>query len=81
MMADIPAHTYQATFEPNKEWSEFYASAPEIFRYWKRVSDKYDCMRYVKLRHQMTRAAWNDERSKWEIEVRIRSKRERVNET
>lgn len=52
-MTDIPAHTYQATFEPNKEWSEFYASAPEIHRYWKRVADKFGCGKYIKLKQQV----------------------------
>ncbi|KAJ5321431.1 hypothetical protein N7476_004433 [Penicillium atrosanguineum] len=67
---DIPAHTYQATFEPNKDWSQFYASAPEIHRYWKRVVDKYGCMKYIKLKQQVSEAAWNEHSSKWEIQVK-----------
>ncbi|RJE26343.1 monooxygenase [Aspergillus sclerotialis] len=66
---DIPAHTYQATFEPNKEWSTFYASAPEIHKYWKRVVDKYGCMEYVKLKHQVTEAVWHDGKGKWQLKV------------
>lgn len=67
---DIPAHTYQATFEPNKEWSTFYASAPEIHRYWKRVADKYGCMKYIKLKQQVSEAAWDEQDSKWRLQVR-----------
>ncbi|KKK14524.1 hypothetical protein P175DRAFT_0534625 [Aspergillus ochraceoroseus IBT 24754] len=67
---DIPAHTYQATFEPNKEWSTFYAAAPEIHRYWKRVVDKYGCMKYVKLKHQVIGAVWDNAKSKWQLEVK-----------
>lgn len=66
---DIPAHTYQASFEPNKEWSTFYAAAPEIHQYWKRVVAKYGCMKYVKLQHQVTEAAWDDEKKKWQLKV------------
>ncbi|KAE8159352.1 hypothetical protein BDV40DRAFT_303306 [Aspergillus tamarii] len=66
---DIPAHTYQATFEPNKEWSTFYASAPEIHQYWKRVAHKYDCMKYVKLKHEVSEAVWDEQKSKWQLQI------------
>ncbi|OOO03846.1 Heterokaryon incompatibility [Aspergillus oryzae] len=38
---DIPAHVYQATFESNPNWSEFYASSKEILQYWKDIVAKY----------------------------------------
>ncbi|KAJ5754168.1 uncharacterized protein N7511_008321 [Penicillium nucicola] len=66
---DIPAHTYQATFEPNKEWSTFYARAPEIHQYWKRVVDKYGCMRYIKLKQQISEAEWDEQNSKWKLQI------------
>ncbi|KAJ5825359.1 hypothetical protein N7474_002497 [Penicillium riverlandense] len=66
---DIPAHTYQATFEPNKEWSQFYASAPEIHRYWKRVALKYGCLKYMKLKQKVSEAIWDDGLSKWCLKV------------
>lgn len=69
LIEDIPAHTYQATFEPNKEWSQFYATAPEIHRYWKRIVDKYGCMNYIQLKQQVSKAAWDDECCKWRLEV------------
>lgn len=69
MFADIPAHTYQATFEPNKEWSTFYAAAPEIHAYWKRVAEKYGCMKFVKLKQQIIEAVWDESKSKWQLKV------------
>ncbi|KAH2961837.1 hypothetical protein KXV49_006337 [Aspergillus fumigatus] len=66
---DIPAHTYQATFEPNKEWSTFYAAAPEIHAYWKRVAEKYGCMKYIKLKQAVVEAVWDDSKSKWQLKV------------
>lgn len=68
---DIPAHTYQATFEPNKEWSTFYASAPEIYQYWKRVANKYGCGKYIKFKQQVVEAVWNETKSKWQLQVSI----------
>lgn len=69
-LLDIPAHTYQATFEPNKEWSTFYASAPEIHRYWKGVVKKYGCMKYIKLKQQVSALEWDEESFKWKLQVR-----------
>ncbi|CBF78087.1 hypothetical protein AN8757.2 [Aspergillus nidulans FGSC A4] len=67
---DIPAHTYQATFEPNKEWSTFYAAAPEIHKYWKHVSAKYGCEKYIKFKHRVVSATWDNDRSKWTLQVK-----------
>ncbi|KAJ5542821.1 hypothetical protein N7535_005245 [Penicillium sp. DV-2018c] len=68
-IGDIPAHTYQATFEPNKEWSKFYAEAPEILQYWKHVAKKYGCMEYIKLKQQVTTAIWDENRSGWHLKI------------
>jgi hypothetical protein len=67
---DIPAHTYQATFEPNYTWSRFYASAPEIHQYWKKVAAKYDCMKYIKLQQKVVEARWSELSSQWDLKVR-----------
>ncbi|KAL3460586.1 hypothetical protein BJX64DRAFT_262573 [Aspergillus heterothallicus] len=67
---DIPAHTYQATFEPNKEWSTFYAAAPEIHKYWKRVSTKYGCEQHIKFKHQVVGATWDAAACKWTLQVK-----------
>ncbi|KAJ5143319.1 uncharacterized protein N7515_002106 [Penicillium bovifimosum] len=66
---DIPAHTYQATFEPNKEWSSFYAEAPEILQYWKHVAEKYGCMKYINLGQRVTTAIWDEDRSSWHLKI------------
>lgn len=70
LAADIPAHTYQATFEPNKEWSTFYAAAPEIHKYWKHVVDKYGCMKHIKFNRQVCEAVWSEEDAKWKLQVK-----------
>jgi hypothetical protein len=67
---DIPAHTYQATFEPNHAWSRFYASSAEIHQYWKNVAIKYDCFKYIKLRQKVVEASWNEGSSQWNLKVR-----------
>lgn len=66
---DIPAHTYQLTFEPNHEWPQFYAKATDIYKYWKKVADKYGCMKYIKLQHQVVEARWVADELKWNLKV------------
>jgi cation diffusion facilitator CzcD-associated flavoprotein CzcO len=45
---DIPAHSYQLSFESSLAWTQFYAGAPEILKYWQRVADKYNIRKYMK---------------------------------
>ena len=62
---DIPAHSYQLSFESNVEWSKFYAGAPEILEYWRKVADKYDIRKYMKFNQKCIEARWNEETCKW----------------
>lgn len=64
---DIPAHSYQLSFESKTDWSQFYATQPEILDYWQRVADKYDVRRFMKFRHRCTGATWNEATSKWHV--------------
>lgn len=38
---DVPAHAYTYSFEPNPEWSKFFADGEEIHQYFERVHKKY----------------------------------------
>lgn len=69
--ADIPAHVYQLSFESNPEWSSFYASAPEILEYWKKVVAKYDVRKYMKLGHEAREARWDEENRKWRVKLQV----------
>ena len=64
---DIPAHCYQLSFEANPSWSSFYAQAPEILDYWKRVANKYRCRKYMKLGYKAVEAKWDERFSKWKV--------------
>ncbi|CAI7654807.1 unnamed protein product [Penicillium pancosmium] len=66
---DIPAPVYQATFEPNPNWSEFYASSQEILQYWKGIVAKYGAGKYMKLSHKVIEARFNDVESKWHVKI------------
>ncbi|OCK73333.1 FAD/NAD-P-binding domain-containing protein [Lepidopterella palustris CBS 459.81] len=65
---DIPSVIYQYTWEP-KIWSKYYSDAPEILEYFKSVVDKYNLRKYIKLRHRIDRAEWDEKRAKWIVSV------------
>jgi len=44
-----PAHAYTYPFEPNPEWSNFYAGAAEILQYFQNFAKKYELNKYIKL--------------------------------
>lgn len=66
---DIPANVYQSTFSPNTQWSEIFAKGAEIRDYWQATARKHNVYQYVKLRHRVDDASWDDSNSKWDLKV------------
>ncbi|RGP81373.1 hypothetical protein FLONG3_517 [Fusarium longipes] len=66
---DVPAHIYTFPFEPNPSWSQFYASGPEIWRYIKSTSEKYQLEEPVIFNSQVVSSVWDDEDGKWRLEI------------
>ncbi|KAI4635546.1 uncharacterized protein J4E87_000498 [Alternaria ethzedia] len=67
---DIPSHVYQATYSPNTQWSEIFARGAEIRDYWQAQAKKHDVYKFVRLRHRVDEAEWDDAQSKWRVTVR-----------
>ncbi|GAA6060117.1 hypothetical protein JCM10212_003525 [Sporobolomyces blumeae] len=67
LCCDIPAHCYSLTFAPNYNWSRFYAPGPEIRQYLEDVAAKYRLDRFIRYRHKLTRAEWNEESGQWTL--------------
>ncbi|KAJ0314548.1 hypothetical protein Brms1b_006701 [Colletotrichum noveboracense] len=67
---DVPAHVYQATFDPNTQWTEQFAQGAEIRDYWKGLSRKYDVYKYLQLSQQVEGLNWVDSQAVWQITVR-----------
>lgn len=66
---DVPAHIYTFPFEPNPNWSAFYASGGEILDYFKKTVAKYQLDRDVKCGHRVSHAQWNEESGKWNLKL------------
>ena len=68
---DIQSLDYQYSFDPELEeewqWSEKYATQPEILRYLQHVADRYDLRRDIRFETRVAAATWDDEASLWRI--------------
>ncbi|RGP60874.1 hypothetical protein FSPOR_10375 [Fusarium sporotrichioides] len=66
---DVPAHIYTFAFEPNPDWSSFYASGPEIWSYIKRTTERYNLDERVQLNSRVISSIWDQSRGKWVLEI------------
>ncbi|CRK16029.1 hypothetical protein BN1723_002208 [Verticillium longisporum] len=67
---DVPAHVYQATFDPNTQWSEQFAQGAEIRDYWQGLAKKYDLYKFLQLSQRVEGLNWDDVKSEWQMSVR-----------
>jgi cation diffusion facilitator CzcD-associated flavoprotein CzcO len=66
---DVPSHSYQFSWRPNHEWSNFFSPAKEIGDYLGRVCDEEGMRGTIKTRHRVAAATWNEERGVWELRI------------
>lgn len=52
------------------QWSSFYAPGAEIRRYLEDVVSKNNLMNYIKLKHELLAAHWDDGTGKWHLKLR-----------
>ncbi|OQV04641.1 hypothetical protein CLAIMM_09494 [Cladophialophora immunda] len=69
VQCDVAAHLYAFPFDPNTEWSKFYASGEEIFEYITRTVKKWNLDRDVQLNTKVVGAYWLDDSGKWKLLV------------
>ncbi|OAG43817.1 hypothetical protein AYO21_02044 [Fonsecaea monophora] len=55
------------TFEPNPNWTHFYAHGAEIQGYFQAFARKYDLERYIRLNSRVQSTVWDDELGVWKI--------------
>ena len=68
---DIQTIDYSYTFDPELEsawqWSEKYATQPEILRYLGFVADRYDLRRDIRFGTKITAATWDEAAERWRL--------------
>jgi cation diffusion facilitator CzcD-associated flavoprotein CzcO len=68
LACDIPSCYYSYSFEPNPDWSRYYAPGAEIQSYLERVADRYGLRGHIRFHTEVERARF--ERGRWRIEAR-----------
>jgi cation diffusion facilitator CzcD-associated flavoprotein CzcO len=62
---------YSYSFDPELQcewqWSERYATQPEILRYLGHVADKHDLRRDIRFSTRVEAATWDDEATRWRL--------------
>src|ERR1700757_3495053 len=68
---DIQTTDYSFTFDPELEaawqWSEKYATQPEILRYLGFVADRYDLRRDIRFGTKVKAANWDEKAERWQL--------------
>ncbi|WP_202033241.1 NAD(P)/FAD-dependent oxidoreductase [Nocardioides sp. WS12] len=66
---DTPSHLYSFSFEPNGEWTRFFAKRPEVHQYLARLVDTYGIREHIVFGHEVKRAAFDPETTTWQLDV------------
>ena len=69
MACDIPAPCFAFLFEDNPDWSSYYAGGKEINDYISKIATKYQVRKYMKFRHLVTHAKWNEDSGTWNLKI------------
>ncbi|KAK5034524.1 hypothetical protein LTS07_003445 [Exophiala sideris] len=66
---DIPSHLYTFSFDPNPNWTQYFASGGEIQEYFQRFADKHNLRKYMKLSTKVIEARFSAHEGLWNIEL------------
>jgi cation diffusion facilitator CzcD-associated flavoprotein CzcO len=75
---DVPSAAYQFTWRPNPDWSMYYSPSKEIWEYFKNVVDEEGMMKYIRLKTAVSKAVWQEDKSKWVIHLVERNANDEV---
>ncbi|HEY6395911.1 MAG TPA: NAD(P)/FAD-dependent oxidoreductase, partial [Solirubrobacteraceae bacterium] len=66
---DVPSTLYSFSFAPNPDWTRTFPLQDEIWRYLRRVADGFALGPHMRYGHELTAAAWDQARDRWDIET------------
>jgi cation diffusion facilitator CzcD-associated flavoprotein CzcO len=64
---DVPSHLYSFSFAPNPDWTQTYSPQSEIRDYLGRCADDFGVRPKIRLRCELTGAAWDREAGRWRL--------------
>ncbi|MFD0367840.1 flavin-containing monooxygenase [Streptomyces sp. NPDC059071] len=66
---DVPSHLYSFSFAPNPDWPRTFSGQRHIRAYLEHVTDTFGLRPHLRLNHEVTRMAWNEDELRWDIET------------
>src|SRR3954447_20719101 len=63
------SYSFSEELQQEWEWTSRYPEQPEILSYLEHVADRFDLRRHIVFDTRVVSAAFDDERSRWEIET------------
>ena len=67
---DVANHFYCYSFEPNNDWTHFFAEQYELQAYFADVMDKHGLARQVRWNTEVVAAEWSDHDGMWNVSLR-----------
>lgn len=67
---DVANHFYCYSFEPNNDWTHFFAEQDELQDYFARVMDKHELGERVRWQTEVVAAEWDDHDGMWGVTLR-----------
>lgn len=67
---DIPSHLYTFTFDPNPNWSHYFAYGAEIQKYFEDFAERFGSKKYMKLNTKVVECRWNKDAGIWHITLK-----------
>lgn len=77
IQCDVPAHIYAFPFDPNPNWSHFYASGKEIHEYLVKTTKKWNLDRDIQFGTKLQEARWQAEKGQYRLAL-LRDEKEEV---
>ena len=68
---DVANHFYCYSFEPNNDWTHFFAEQHELRDYFTKVIDKHDLAEHIRWNTEVVEAKWNDDDGMWTVSLRV----------
>ena len=69
LMINVFTDSYVFPFEPNPNWSTFYAGSPEIWQYMKHTAVKWGLEQSIRYNARVIDSVWDEEVGKWKLKI------------
>lgn len=66
---DTPSHLYALSFDPNPDWSTYFAPQSELATYWRALADRLSVTEHVRFGTSVQEAAFDEATGQWTVTV------------